>query len=472
MNEHLEQYQGTNLHPVYFAINSKSRGSWGHQHKILHRIFNLQLEIIDFRSWHAPEYNHSHHQPLTKESFYVMDKTLALAPTKHLDFAEKEVLLNRVKLIRREFKAAMGESAVINIKRWLPGVAKEDELEPTDNYIQAMFGGEIQHTPKHQKSAEYCRQEAFKQAHSIMSVFERKATLEDLKQRSMRSLHGSTQSSHGKSDHAHTENENSLTFSDSDGDRDRHGGDTGHDNDNDDNNNKHDNKPSGLHHTQSHPLKLQKERDSLRNRRKHHARTGSGFQKTGAGGAGAVPFDDKTINIHSHFKEDSVGDHGNRDESHMSYIYGDEDSQHHKLPEYSIDGVPEYAMEMFQPRLPQLEEDQDDEDEAKDQMEQMERDMKMQQAMHSGLHGDNRGGSNVDDNHDHDNDNISEPDQHPQETVDANMELQEEEQQQQEHEENLSRKDSKINKLTIKIYPPAMNPVPSRSPTAPSSYMD
>ncbi len=34
---------------------------------------------------YAPEFNTSHTEPLTKESFYVMDTTLALPPTKHLD---------------------------------------------------------------------------------------------------------------------------------------------------------------------------------------------------------------------------------------------------------------------------------------------------------------------------------------------------------------------------------------------------
>merc|ERR1719242_2738038 len=51
---------------------------------------------------------------------------------------------------------------------------------------------------------------------------------------------------------------------------------------------------------------------------------------TGAGGAGALPVSDGTINIANgnHFKDD--------DPSMMSYIYGDEDSQHHQLPDYSM----------------------------------------------------------------------------------------------------------------------------------------
>ncbi len=39
----------------------------------------------------TPEYNHSHHEPLTKESFYVMDTNLLLPPTIHLSFARIQI---------------------------------------------------------------------------------------------------------------------------------------------------------------------------------------------------------------------------------------------------------------------------------------------------------------------------------------------------------------------------------------------
>merc|ERR1740116_528457 len=102
MDDHPSQFDDKNLHPLYFGINTKARGSWGHQDKILKTIFDLNLEIIDFRSWHAPEYNHSHDQPLTKQSFYVQDLSVCLPPTRHLDSAEKEQLLTRVQAIRSE----------------------------------------------------------------------------------------------------------------------------------------------------------------------------------------------------------------------------------------------------------------------------------------------------------------------------------------------------------------------------------
>merc|ERR1719203_967635 len=70
---------------------------------------------------------------------------------------------------------------------------------------------------------------------------------------------------------------------------------------------------------------------------------------------GALPVTDGTININDHFREQ-------QDEaSHMSYIYGDEDSQHHKLPDYSISHrtpklVPA-ANDNFEPKMPRLEEE-------------------------------------------------------------------------------------------------------------------
>merc|ERR1719464_919752 len=189
MDDHLSQFDDKNLHPLYFGINTKARGSWGHQDKILKAIFDLELEIIDFRLWHAPEYNTTHHQPLTKESFYVVDKRAVLPPTKYLSAEEKKVLSNRVKTIRDGLMDALGAKSVVHVRRWLPGVRKtDDKLAATDEYQKAMFGGEFK--PVIGKSAEYCRKEAFKQAHSIMSAMTRKHTMQELKRVSSRILPG------------------------------------------------------------------------------------------------------------------------------------------------------------------------------------------------------------------------------------------------------------------------------------------
>merc|ERR1719400_1065929 len=285
MNERLSEFEDTNVHPLYFAINSKAKGQWGHQDKILKTIFDLNLEIIDFRSWHAPEYNPSHDQPLTKQSFYVQDLSVCLPPTRHLDAQEKDRLLARVQTIRGELSETLGAEAVISIKRWLPGVTKgDDTLDAADNYTKSMFGGDFKPKLAKRKTAEYCRTAAFKQAHSIMSVMQRKATLEDLKRVSSKRLPGLSelerQTSLNMLAEAGTANETSVTRN-------------------------NDEKPFG-----------------------------------------ALPVTDGTININDHFREQQ----DQQDEaSHMSYIYGDEDSQHHKLPDYSISHRT--------PKLPRLEEE-------------------------------------------------------------------------------------------------------------------
>merc|ERR1712154_459423 len=62
-----------------------------------------------------------------------------------------------------------------------------------------------------------------------------------------------------------------------------------------------------------------------------HGHSGAGnFGQTGAGGAGALPASSDIINIvNSHFiDEESQQGNKKRDVSHMSYVYGDEESHH------------------------------------------------------------------------------------------------------------------------------------------------
>jgi len=290
MDESLAAYENQNVHPLYFAINTKSRGSWGQNDKLLKAVFDLNLEIVDFRSWHAPEFNYTHDQPLTKQSFYVQDLTTLLPPTRHLNEEEKTHLLSRVASIKEQVLAVLGQDAVVTMKRWLPGVTqREDKLAPNDSYLKAMFGGDFK--PKSTKTPEYCRNAAFKQAHSIMSVLERKATIEDLKRASSKQLPGMTE--------------------------------------------------------------LQRQ-SSIKQLEREIGK---------AGGAGALRYTDAGINLDDHFKNEGDGDAlKKREMSHMSYIYGDEDSQVHKLPEYSVTKSPNLVptTPAFQPTMPKLHEEHDD----------------------------------------------------------------------------------------------------------------
>merc|ERR1719297_291197 len=418
MDAHLKQYEDTNLHPLYFAINTKSRGSWGHQDKILKKLFNLNLEIIDFRSWHAPEHNTTHHMPFTKDSFYIQDMDTALPPTKHLDAHEKSVLLARVKVIRAELRDALGEAAVISIKRWLPGVTKkDDQLDPTDAYQKSMFGGDYK--PKHKKTAEYCRQSAYKQAHSMISVFERRNTLEDLARKSKASLHSMYSEDAGDNGG----NGRGRTMSDADR---RHKTLTELGNLQSLSNLLAATSPKGGN---SDKVSFDDENDAdkpipkiIRQLSGHDvAASGAGnFGQTGAGGAGALPASSDIINIvNSHFTEESE-DKANkkREASHMSYIYADEESQHHKLPEYSMDQQEMANANHFEPKLPNLDEDRE--------------------ASHAST--------------------TYQTESHTKHTViDVSMD-------QFEADKNESQKSPK-NKMVIKIYPPSLQAVASKSPS-------
>merc|ERR1712115_608890 len=159
-----------------------------------------------------------------------------------------------------------------------------------------MFGGDFKPKLAKRKTAEYCRTAAFKQAHSIMSVMQRKATLEDLKRVSSKRLPGLSE----------MERQTSLKM-------------------------------------------LQEAAKGSNNDNLNESSMTKPF--------GALPVTDGTIDIANFNK-------GGDDESctHMSYIYGDEDSQHHKLPDYSISHrtpklVPAQGTPNFEPKMPKLEEE-------------------------------------------------------------------------------------------------------------------
>merc|ERR1712087_1024511 len=109
---------------------------------------------IDFRAVHK---NFDGLQ-LKEESFYVMDNTRLLPPTRHLKPKQRKMLKDRVKEIRMELNEALGGKAQISIKRWLPGVQKNEDCDAA-------------HTRR--PSAEHDPQDAFKQAHPIMSNAEK-----------------------------------------------------------------------------------------------------------------------------------------------------------------------------------------------------------------------------------------------------------------------------------------------------------
>merc|ERR1712154_46927 len=241
---------------------------------------------------------------------------------------------------------ALGESAVISVKRWLPGVTKkDDQLDPTDAYHKSMFGGDYK--PKHKKTAEYCRQAASKQAHSMMSVFERRNTLEDLARKSkdtIQSIYHNRTMSDMDREKAMKELGNLQSLSNLLVAAEKQ--ENGHNDDD-------------LSVTASQVQKKETKTQRLHRQLSQHISYGSGgFEDAGAGGAGALPVSTDIINIvHSHFdeEEDTVDQNKGKEESHMSYIYGAEESQQHHLPEYSVDN-------RNQSQLPGVDENNEDDD--------------------------------------------------------------------------------------------------------------
>eukprot|EP00487_Bulimina_marginata_P001909 TRINITY_DN1451_c0_g1_i3.p2 TRINITY_DN1451_c0_g1~~TRINITY_DN1451_c0_g1_i3.p2 ORF type:complete len:165 (+),score=10.92 TRINITY_DN1451_c0_g1_i3:1111-1605(+) len=125
----------------------------------------------------------------------------------------------------------------------------------------------------------------------------------------------------------------------------------------------------------------------------------------------------RLIFIHSHFEEDesTLEKHRTKDESHMSYIYGDEDSQHHKLPEYSVELLAQ--AHGFQPQLGDLAELEDKNETEEPSVTEKDMESNTNTMIVNALAND--------------------ADKHSSES---------------------------LNKMTIKIYPPALQAVASRSP--------
>eukprot|EP00483_Globobulimina_turgida_P000768 UN00768 len=170
-----------------------------------------------------------------------------------------------------------------------------------------------------------------------------------------------------------------------------------------------------------------------------------------AGGAGAVPVSSDMINIHSDFEQEGPPE-THRDESYMSYIYGDEDSQHHKLPEYSNEHVNEHVV--FEPKLTELAEDDEDKFDGVDTLETSD-------------HETDDGDDSKSDGKMGSNETLVSMDTPVSANSNIDMDL-------------VNKQHSSSSKLTIKIYPPALQAVASKSPVAssdadvdtPDGYLD
>eukprot|EP01084_Bolivina_argentea_P314685 545059_1 len=153
----------TDIHPVYFCVHTKGNARWGHQDKLLHCIFNLHLEIIDFRAFNDAETNFKHHLPTAQDVFYVLDNSLSLPPTKRLNKVDERKLQQRYKTIKRSLKETMADpDAKIDVMRWLPGVRRATDQDAKNGKKK-----------KKGKTVMYCRKSAYEQARLALDNMER-----------------------------------------------------------------------------------------------------------------------------------------------------------------------------------------------------------------------------------------------------------------------------------------------------------
>lgn len=107
---------------VFFCINTTSHVAWGTLPKLMSTLFELQLEVIDHRSWH------SRFEDTIVNEVYV--KADVVGGT---DIAEyTQIIFDEV------VKAIDQEDAVIAVSRWTPGVV--DDLAEGGEDVEAVSG--------------------------------------------------------------------------------------------------------------------------------------------------------------------------------------------------------------------------------------------------------------------------------------------------------------------------------------------
>ncbi|GMH55307.1 hypothetical protein TrRE_jg729, partial [Triparma retinervis] len=121
------------MHHIYFQLQTKSHGQFGFQDKMLRAVFQLEMSIIDFRSFH-PHGNFNVH---VVNEMYLKDNTKMIYDTPDKEERDSKVLAQRMEDLYKAAKAACGEeSASIKVYRWLPGSKGADEGEHTVPGVQ------------------------------------------------------------------------------------------------------------------------------------------------------------------------------------------------------------------------------------------------------------------------------------------------------------------------------------------------
>jgi len=102
---------------LYLLLQTKCRGQWGHQDRLLKALFELNMSIIDFRSFHP----HGTFAVDVVSEIYIKDNTEPFS-------GKIEDVEKRMKQLQESAKRACGtESAEIKISQWLPGATPSNE---------------------------------------------------------------------------------------------------------------------------------------------------------------------------------------------------------------------------------------------------------------------------------------------------------------------------------------------------------
>lgn len=105
---------------VFYCLQLKTSPAWGIQAKIIEALASLQLDVVDYRSWHP------RHSPLLINEIYAKD--LSLTTNDKVEIVK--IVDQRVDLIQRVLRddVIKQPSAAVNVQRWFP----ERYLMPID----------------------------------------------------------------------------------------------------------------------------------------------------------------------------------------------------------------------------------------------------------------------------------------------------------------------------------------------------
>jgi len=116
----------------FWCLQTQSESSWGLLHSIMNRVFQLELEVIDHRSWHPRGV-----QTTLVNEMYVRDKRIPQNADEEEKKQETDELDDRIESIRQALLDCIQqpETAKVKVTPWYPGVVTEivEDIEENSN---------------------------------------------------------------------------------------------------------------------------------------------------------------------------------------------------------------------------------------------------------------------------------------------------------------------------------------------------